>query len=284
VAGQRTCLLAAETASVGQRNRVSGQRRRVSGQYTLMLSLSMRSGGQKMRVSGRRRHVSGQRARILAFRTHFRGQAASLAGQMTGTYAARGIRTGHGMAILAKTPLVRGQGACDLLAMTAPDNPLTPQDRSQVAALLTKVGITLGMPHAELGKYLGVSRRSYSRWALEGTYLLPRQGSELAALAYPHDPSLAAELAAVVGETLVSLGLELAPPPPPAPVPVAEPSRAMPGVDAVTRMNAVVCAAAEAIDASPRTVRPALLAALRCAREVGLTVESMLAILEPGAR
>ena len=49
--------------------------------------------------------------------------------------------------------------------------------------------------------------------------------------------------------------------------------------------DAVVCAAAEALDTSPRLVRPALLAALRCAREAGLTVATLEAALaEDGAK
>jgi hypothetical protein len=40
-------------------------------------------------------------------------------------------------------------------------------------------------------------------------------------------------------------------------------------------IEAVVCAAADAMDESPRRVRPALLAALQRARRMGLTVEAM---------
>jgi hypothetical protein len=40
-------------------------------------------------------------------------------------------------------------------------------------------------------------------------------------------------------------------------------------------VEAVVCAAADAMDVSPRAMRPALLAAFTRARRIGLTVEAM---------
>ncbi|MDP9001553.1 MAG: hypothetical protein M3O46_15745, partial [Myxococcota bacterium] len=43
-----------------------------------------------------------------------------------------------------------------------------------------------------------------------------------------------------------------------------------------TLIDAVVCAAAEALDVSPRAVRPALLAAFARASELGLTLERSL--------
>ncbi len=134
----------------------------------------------------------------------------------------------------------------------------------------------MGMFHGEMAKLLGVSRRSYSRWASEGTRLERRQVAVLADLAITRDEALASELAALVGETLVSLGLEEpAAPLAPSPVPSAEPlSTSSPKL-----IDVVVCAAAEALDVSPRAVRPALLAAVRCARELGLTLETMETIL-----
>jgi MoxR-like ATPase len=48
-------------------------------------------------------------------------------------------------------------------------------------------------------------------------------------------------------------------------------------------VDAIVCAAAEALDASPRAVRGALLAAFACAREAGLPVETVEKALAPPA-
>jgi hypothetical protein len=46
-------------------------------------------------------------------------------------------------------------------------------------------------------------------------------------------------------------------------------------------VEVVVCAAAEALDVSPRVVRPALLAAFKSARAVGLDLETMEKALTP---
>ena len=46
-------------------------------------------------------------------------------------------------------------------------------------------------------------------------------------------------------------------------------------------VDVVVCAAAEALDVSPRAVRPALLAAFQRAREAGLTLEQVEKALSP---
>jgi UDP-N-acetylmuramyl pentapeptide synthase len=50
-------------------------------------------------------------------------------------------------------------------------------------------------------------------------------------------------------------------------------------------VDAIVCAASEAADVSPRAMRPGLVAAIRCAREVGVTLEQIegaLSAARPG--
>jgi len=96
---------------------------------------------------------------------------------------------------------------------------------------------------------------------------------------YPVDAALAAEIAAAGGTTLEALGV-LPPPPPPAPappppVPVTPPDRVV---------DAVVCAAAEAMQVMPQAVRPAVLAAFACARELGLTVDGVERVLRASGR
>lgn len=121
--------------------------------------------------------------------------------------------------------------------------------------------IAMGVTQIDLGTMLGVARRTAQRYASGG---LPHYyASQVAALVYPHDPALAAEIARVGGQSLEELGLVVPPPAPPAPPP--EPPVAL--------VDAVVCVAAEAIDATPSAVRPALVAALSCARELGLSME-----------
>lgn len=156
---------------------------------------------------------------------------------------------------------------CDLVAMREYDV-LRGQDPATTAALIAETGTLLGMHHAELAKHLGVSRRTVSRWASEGTRLTSSHVEILATLAYPRDRSLAARIAALAKDTLVGLGLEEPPPPAPPPPP---PSPKL--------VDAVVCAAADVLELSPRAVRPALLAALRCAREAGLSLETIEGVL-----
>jgi len=84
----------------------------------------------------------------------------------------------------------------------------------------------------------------------------------------------------LIGKTLVSLGLEAVHAPAALPL-----SPALGGAHLAPPrvLAAVVCAAAEAMDASPRAVRPALLAAVRVAREVGLTLADLESLLASGA-
>ena len=152
---------------------------------------------------------------------------------------------------------------------------MSTQDPAKVGELLSRTAITLGMHHAELAKHLGVSRRSISRWTKDGTFLGREAVVILAELALTRDRALAAELAALAGETLVSLGLE-APPAGP-----ATQARSRLGTElAESRLvDLVVYAAAERMDTSPRAVRPAFLAAFQRARELGVTLEALEAIL-----
>jgi hypothetical protein len=138
------------------------------------------------------------------------------------------------------------------------------QHPAENARLLTQAGITMGMPHGELAELLGTTRRTFSRWAQKGTWLSIEHAVVLARLVHRRDRVAAARFAELGDTTLVALGLEA--PPAPAPSHLG---------------SAVVCAAAEAIDASPRAVRPGLLAAVRCARELGLDLAKLEALLAP---
>jgi transcriptional regulator with XRE-family HTH domain len=130
------------------------------------------------------------------------------------------------------------------------------------AALFERARQALGTTQEELGQRLGVSRRTAQRWAASGipSYHLP----DLARLAHPHDRVLAREIAAAAGITLEAAGI-VQPPPPPAPPPPAHPP------DSV--VDAVVCAAAEAMEIMPKEVRPGLYAAFARAKEIGLTID-----------
>jgi hypothetical protein len=92
----------------------------------------------------------------------------------------------------------------------------------------------------------------------------------MALLVHPVDAALAAEIAAAGGTTLDALGLV------PATAPAAPHGSGGPPDRVV---DAVVCAAAEAMQVMPQSVRPAVLAAFACARELGLTVEGVERVL-----
>jgi hypothetical protein len=124
------------------------------------------------------------------------------------------------------------------------------QNPTQIGNLIGRTGLAIGAGPAELAKHFDASRRSVSRWIAEGTLLSREKLTMLTELAYERDPALAREIAAAVGETLVSLGVEAA---------SSGPTQAALPVSRL--VDVVVCAAAEAMDASPRAIRPALLAA-----------------------
>jgi len=149
--------------------------------------------------------------------------------------------------------------------------------------LLTKAQQALGTSQQGLGKLLGVSRRTMVRW--QGGRGGPSYDTWLVLVRHVYRASrpAAAEIAQELGATLVSLGLEA----PPAPVdpsapPAGAPLRAAPAVGDL--VDSIVCAAAEAIAASPQAVRPALLAAFERAASVGLAVDDVRAALTPIAK
>lgn len=116
----------------------------------------------------------------------------------------------------------------------------------------------MGMTQEQLGRAIGISRRTALRWTASGTQ--PYAFPALARLVQSRDAALAAEIAATAGITLETPGT-------------------LPK-DAPALVDSVVCAAADAMGATPGDVRPALHAALRRAREMGLaadTVERVLA-------
>jgi hypothetical protein len=131
-------------------------------------------------------------------------------------------------------------------------------------AFFTLAQLAIRTTQKELGEKLGISRRTAQRYSEQGVphFYLER----LVRLVHPHNRELAGEIAGHAGATLVSLGLET--PPAPAPPPAVAAPPPPPPADSV--VDAVVCAAAEAIDAKPGEVRRTLLAAFSRAREIGI--------------
>jgi transcriptional regulator with XRE-family HTH domain len=142
--------------------------------------------------------------------------------------------------------------------------------------LLAVARNALRMTQREFGPALGVSHRTASRWDTGRSAPSEHQLRQLAALLVPVDRSLAEEAAAHAHDTLEELGL--VPPPPP---PLPPPAPAKPPVTTRDLVDAVVCAGAEASDASPRALRPVLYVAFQRAHELGLTVEEVTKALAP---
>jgi hypothetical protein len=156
--------------------------------------------------------------------------------------------------------------------MTAPVPGMT------VAETLARVQTTLRVTQKKLAEVLQCSERSVSRYYDRGGYIGPSGYARLATACHPHDRALAAYLAERGGQTLESLGLER-PVAPAAPAPVAKPSASGPHL-----ADSIVCAAAEALDASPRTMRPALRAALERMVALGMTAGEVLAAMAPAVK
>jgi hypothetical protein len=136
--------------------------------------------------------------------------------------------------------------------------------------LVAQACAALGMTQKDLGRHLGVTGRTVTRWMRGGTTLAPFQARILVNLLLPVNRDLASRVAATQGETL------------PAEVPGAPARRPLDEGAVPLAVDAVVCAAAEALDVSPRAVRPALVAAIRRAREAGVTMEQVEAVLTAG--
>jgi predicted transcriptional regulator len=153
--------------------------------------------------------------------------------------------------------------------VTTSSNLITSHHPRLQGDLLSRTGLALGLTPSDLAKMLGASRRSVSRWMKDGTYLSHTVVVAFARMAYPREKALAAELAALAGHTLASLGLEATP----------VHATVTSAIGEKRLGDLVVHAAAEAMDASPRAVRPALVAAAKRAKELGLTLEALEAIL-----
>jgi transcriptional regulator with XRE-family HTH domain len=143
--------------------------------------------------------------------------------------------------------------------------------KRSVSHLLIRARQVIGLSQGELATRLRSSKRTVSRWETGASTPSVSEVCDAARLVYGIDATLAAELAAAAGETVVSLGLVTPVAPPAAPPPI--PSHLV--------VDAVVCVAADALGAAPSTVRAALYAAFRRTRELRLTVEDVEKALAP---
>ncbi|MHB8420665.1 MAG: hypothetical protein ACYDCL_21545 [Myxococcales bacterium] len=129
----------------------------------------------------------------------------------------------------------------------------------------------------DFAKLTGVSLRTVERYNRNFGISHSGQTHKLIAAVYPKNAELARQLAVASGTSLEALGLvppapavSAAPPappapPPPAPVPEARSEHA----------DAVLLAAAHAMNLPPEAVRPAVAAALARARDLGVSVAGL---------
>jgi hypothetical protein len=138
----------------------------------------------------------------------------------------------------------------------------------------------LRIPGTELAALLGVTPKTVYRWYGKRTSVGANKLGELAPHVHPHDPALAERIHEYAARTLAQYRLQPPPPLPtsPAPEPTAHTASVAPRT---LHVESVVHAVCEALDAGPRAVRPAVLAAFRRARELALSVDDVLQELAP---
>jgi transcriptional regulator with XRE-family HTH domain len=133
----------------------------------------------------------------------------------------------------------------------------------------------LDMTREDFAASVGSSFTTVGRWERGHSIPADHHFIEMARLLYPVDRDLAEQAASMARETLVSLGIEQAPPPGPRPAAALRAS-----LTAVDLTDIVVCAAAEACRGTPADMRAALLAAFRKARQLGLHDDEIESSLE----
>jgi transcriptional regulator with XRE-family HTH domain len=140
-----------------------------------------------------------------------------------------------------------------------------------VAELLVQAQNALGVSQGQLGDLLGLSRQTIWRYQTGQSNPLGSSLQDLARRVRGVDAGLASRLAGA-GSGARKASLKIAT------------NKSAGGGPVETRLlaDAIVCAAAEALDASPRAVRRALLAAFARARDTGLALDAIETALAKG--
>jgi DNA-binding XRE family transcriptional regulator len=141
------------------------------------------------------------------------------------------------------------------------------QSKPALPILIVQARQALLLNQEELADRVGSSTRTVQRWEVGRSAPAPFHIHALADAARALDPALAAQLDAFAPRAPAKAA-------DPAPAPALAPSTPV-------LVDAIVCAAAEAMGVSPQAVRPALLAAFARARDVGLDADSVAAVLAP---
>jgi hypothetical protein len=138
-----------------------------------------------------------------------------------------------------------------------------------LSVLLFEARRALHMNRQDIGQAIGWSYRTIVRWEGRQTDVYSPSLLKIVPRVHAVDPQLAAEIAMACGSSLARLGIGAAP----APNVAAAPQQAPVSVEHLA--DSVACAAADAMHAAPEAVRPALLAAFRRARELGMTFDDV---------
>ena len=126
----------------------------------------------------------------------------------------------------------------------------------------------LGLNQRQTAELCGISLRTVQRWAGRRSHPSSFDYTALAKASFPVDRDLAARLASAGGTTLAQMGLAVpAPPAPPR-------SRRRSGRPRLV-VDSILCAAAIAMDMKPLEIRPALAAAFRRTRQLGIPIEAV---------
>ena len=142
----------------------------------------------------------------------------------------------------------------------------------------------LGCTAVELAARLGVSPRTISRWYAGQTSPGPVSVHDLAHIVHEEDPALARRLWEPAASYLRQASLPSRPLSAVAAAPASPSALLRPPDTRASRSDLadlVVVAACDALDAAPRTIRPAILAAVRRARALGLTLDDIETALTP---
>ena len=159
--------------------------------------------------------------------------------------------------------------------MASRDKGSDPQHRLELVARAQRL---LGVSNEALGALAGLSRRTVTRWYAKHSPVTAISLGDLAPHVYPHDAALASEMHDIAAAFAARLHL---PAPPPLPSP---PEAAIPEATRALFTGAVVLAACDAMASAPRVGRAGIAAAVKKARELGLTLEDLDAGLSPPSK
>jgi hypothetical protein len=124
----------------------------------------------------------------------------------------------------------------------------------------------LGLNQRGLAKLVGCSVRTIQRNSSQGGLAYRSDHEKLITAVHPRSPDLAARLARSMGVDLGTLGLPT-------------PQELRPIAARREHADAIVAAAADALDVSPKTVRPAIAAAFALARELNVALDTLAPLL-----